>query len=353
MACCRPANGFIVEAFVRTPVSLKVFFKYNFKLEKILIDAKVNRHETNGFQIFTSIDREKPYFRRVCQLTNTSKKSHEYVFEKRKQIVVDDTESKMNRAYFGACPLAYIENVCVVNIVITQTLNSTSPCMKSLKIIGLIPKTLVLDVPHQIPVSLNPPEVPKEFIDELTNELMRVPIEMPSGKKIDKTTFDTYLKIQRQNGIFKQTDPFTGIEVGSTHTIRVHDELKAKIDRFRLQTNIAPSSPTQSALVDTLKRKLPISFHESGESDGQDRPLTSKRCLSDKPADSTKKCFCCQNESQNLYEIEMCKHAYCRHCLISIKNVCVLCKTKFDSRHVVHLYRERFCRQYKAIATDN
>jgi U-box domain-containing protein 5 len=42
--------------------------------------------------------------------------------------------------------------------------------------------------------------IPSEFIDLITNEIMVLPVLLPSGKSIDKSTLDKYLA-NRRNGV--------------------------------------------------------------------------------------------------------------------------------------------------------
>ena len=63
-------NGFVVDTFVKPPVSIEIVFRQPINIEKIIIDAKVNTKISNYFSIYTSIDskEEKSNFRQIAKV---------------------------------------------------------------------------------------------------------------------------------------------------------------------------------------------------------------------------------------------------------------------------------------------
>ena len=73
--------------------------------------------------------------------------------------------------------------------------------------------------------------IPAHFLDELTFEIMSVPMLLPSGHMVDRCTLD---KTQEADLMFGRppTDPFTGVPFSSAHQPRFRPHIKAQIDQF-------------------------------------------------------------------------------------------------------------------------
>uniref|UniRef100_A0A3Q3KA59 U-box domain-containing protein n=1 Tax=Monopterus albus TaxID=43700 RepID=A0A3Q3KA59_MONAL len=83
----------------------------------------------------------------------------------------------------------------------------------------------------QQPVSLSTPE---EFLDPITQEVMTLPMLLPSGVSLDNTTLEEYHKREATWGR-PPNDPFTGVPFTSTSQPLPNPQLKTRIDRFLLQ----------------------------------------------------------------------------------------------------------------------
>ena len=71
---------------------------------------------------------------------------------------------------------------------------------------------------------------PAEFFDSITNELMKTPFLLPSGKNIDKITLNKYLATK--NDYSPPSDPFTRVPFTDQHKPILNAELKSRIDLF-------------------------------------------------------------------------------------------------------------------------
>ncbi|KAM8808110.1 RNF37 protein, partial [Eudromia elegans] len=109
-------------------------------------------------------------------------------------------------------------------------------------------------------------DVPEEFLDPITLEIMTFPMLLPSGKVIDQSTLEKCNRSEASWGRVP-SDPFTGVAFSQHSQPLPHPTLKARIDHFLLQHSIpgtnlvgraraadtlAPSSLT----VSSLKRKM-------------------------------------------------------------------------------------------------
>ena len=74
-------------------------------------------------------------------------------------------------------------------------------------------------------------QIPESFLDEITYEVMLVPMLLPSGHYVDQTTIDKFSSVENSWGR-PSADPFTGVAFTSTVKPRFCAHLKAQIDEF-------------------------------------------------------------------------------------------------------------------------
>ena len=77
--------------------------------------------------------------------------------------------------------------------------------------------------------------VPSEFIDPITFNIMTLPILLPSGNTIDNSTLEKHIAMERNWGR-QPCDPFTGVPLGNK--IVPNAALKYRIDNFLLSADI-------------------------------------------------------------------------------------------------------------------
>lgn len=74
-------------------------------------------------------------------------------------------------------------------------------------------------------------DIPGDFQDALTFELMVQPVVLPSGQVIDQSTLDKHIQAEERWGR-QATDPFTGVLLCGQNTPKFLPELKARIDQY-------------------------------------------------------------------------------------------------------------------------
>lgn len=79
--------------------------------------------------------------------------------------------------------------------------------------------------------------IPEEFLDPITQEVMMLPMLLPSGVSVDNTTLEEHQKREATWGR-PPNDPFTGVPFSSTSQPLPNPHLKNRIDRFLLQKGI-------------------------------------------------------------------------------------------------------------------
>lgn len=116
-------------------------------------------------------------------------------------------------------------------------------------------------------------DVPEEFLDPITLEIMPCPTLLPSGKVIDQSTLEKCNLSEAAWGRVP-SDPFTGLAFTPQSQPLPHPSLKARIDRFLLQHSISgcrllgraqtPSAMTPSVItLPSRKRKTEQAEHSS------------------------------------------------------------------------------------------
>ncbi|KAM9360421.1 RING finger protein 37 [Symphorus nematophorus] len=79
--------------------------------------------------------------------------------------------------------------------------------------------------------------IPEEFLDPITQEIMILPMLLPSGVSVDNTTLEEH---QRREATWGRppNDPFTGVPFTSTSQPLPNPQLKSRIDHFLLQNRM-------------------------------------------------------------------------------------------------------------------
>ena len=156
----------------------------------------------------------------------------------------------------------------------------------------------------------NETNIPNEFIDSITQEIIRLPIRLPSSNLIDKSTLDRYMEEQIKNKEIVK-DPFTNMPLDK-NSLKIDDNLKSKIDHFLLDNNKSLSQIDSASTGNSKKRKSNEQY--------------CSLCLNSKSI------------GKNFYEITNCTHLFCRTCLINLNKICIICKKSFDNSQVVKIY---------------
>ncbi|XP_070690227.1 RING finger protein 37 [Pempheris klunzingeri] len=79
--------------------------------------------------------------------------------------------------------------------------------------------------------------IPEEFLDPITQEVMMLPMLLPSGVSVDNSTLKEHQKREATWGR-PPNDPFTGVPFTSTSQPLPNPQLKSRIDHFLLQKGI-------------------------------------------------------------------------------------------------------------------
>ena len=80
-------------------------------------------------------------------------------------------------------------------------------------------------------------DIPEEFMDAITCDIMTIPMLLPSGHNVDSSTLDKHCAVEETWGRVP-SDPFTGIPFSEMHKAVPNSALKVRIDKFLLSSGL-------------------------------------------------------------------------------------------------------------------
>lgn len=199
--------------------------------------------------------------------------------------------------------------------------------------------------------------IPQEFLDDLTNEIMILPYILPSGKIVDKSTLEKHNE-QEAHWNRQANDPFTSIPYNDNSKPVYHTSLKARIDEFLIQNENFGSKRTVGGKEQSCSKLVKTDIDRKEESIEKVTVNTSatllqssSNSLNDVLADvlskipdrttikqkEQKECGKCKTE-RDLYKIVSCSHLICRNCITNEKKLCPNCQIEYDSAKIVKVH---------------
>ena len=308
-------SHFMAEYYIKCPIEIVLTFPCLINISAIVIHPKVNSHRTRSFILFTVF--QKPIVSNIqfpcsyrnnlsddlCRKKNrfimnqvgiyresvsSEKFSEEIVFKNKlhpKQYVSFSANADSMREI-----QAHSSVYSCSNIVIKITW-ATIPTIKKIEVWGtltnpnskVVSSLFLMRIQEQYPsniesnieqepakekeyserkfIDLNVLEnIPEEFIDPITCSIMTIPMLLPSGNTVDKSTLDKFV-IEEQNYGRLPSDPFTGIVFNANKQPVPNSSLKCRIDRAFLTNNKFKEFNTCSSIFvnkktcDTVKEK--------------------------------------------------------------------------------------------------
>ena len=190
-------------------------------------------------------------------------------------------------------------------------------------------------------------DIPNEFLDGLTFELMHVPMVLPSGQIVDKKTIDTHDQNERSHGRLPN-DPFTGKPYTDNLRPRLDTVLKSRIDSFCIKRSgsLVPLKK-RSELVEEKKPASPSVKKLKRDTE----PTTSSCVLSNLLKDRTpllvtkveEVCSGCRAKDL-VYRLASCSHFLCRNCALKLhtsNNNCNRCGKSFARSEVIKYHDQK------------
>lgn len=179
--------------------------------------------------------------------------------------------------------------------------------------------------------------IPEDYLDAITWEIMTLPMTLPCGRSVDRTTLERHHSNDASWGR-SASDPFTGLLFTAERRPLLNAALKAEIDRYMLANQHRPDVRLAPRTVGTSTAKR---TRDNG--DGPARKWSRPGAAAERL-----RCHGC-GATDVLYTIRTCKHCICRECLLGPERLrrfpesetftpCARCERPFKSADVQRCY---------------
>lgn len=328
--------GFMAYNVSKPPVDLIFKLMCPVKISSIKIWTTIGSLKTTGVEIST-IFRNKTYKISECYFRD-EKNSQGFYFHPESQTLNMDYPENFEKSVFLISQRLSYNNAEIVKISIKKTLKCV-PVIKRIEIWGkphfkFKQKTYLLWNPNieKLTKEESPKtienlhlkqviQIPEEFLDSITYEVMAIPMILPSGKMVDQTTID------RINGM----DPFTGLLFTNESKPILNPSIKLQIDSFLFKNcdNEGIKQIPRTA-GKRLRESKDVEEYKRLKS-GSSGVYTQRRS-----PESISNCFKCKID-KNLYRIDFCSHIICKSCIQNEENLCS-CGQVFYSKNVIKFH---------------
>ncbi|XP_011499176.1 PREDICTED: RING finger protein 37 [Ceratosolen solmsi marchali] len=259
-------KGFLAYSCIKPPVTIDFIFISNIQISHVIVWPQVGAQKSCGFQLSVkSSDTSNEPFT-VISTAFLQKGETGISFHQREISCNVDMSAPINFVKHSIKSMNITNYASILRLNILKTENSV-PALGKVEIWGrvspkcgkdiamnvmalwmnrfndlTVSKTATTSIENnqrqkkereQVSSSLN---VPEEFLDPITFEIMTQPIILPSGKIIDQKTLEKYGYNEATWGR-PVSDPFTGIHFNNVHKPIAALPLKARIDKFLLENS--------------------------------------------------------------------------------------------------------------------
>lgn len=374
------SRGFIAYTTMKPPTDIDFQLICNIGLSHILISTRIGAHRSSGIEVF--VRNSNGEFVAICKAIFEGDGvifCNSKYYSKNKQPPVA-AANDYHLCYFRSNEFRAFINTDFIRIRILRT-NGTVPCLGAVEIWGYVSRSCSQETAQTIRRLLNKKsqtshsndivndlnkidcekfEIPDDFKDSLTYELMAIPMTLPSGHTIDQSTLEKCLATDASCGRHG-CDPFTGLKYTNCRKPVLNVALKTRIDMFLLKNshlpeiysvkrtlgrssdyqlvrnNIKTNNSTVGNYSDITQvaKKIKIDSCSSGNVDLDD---AVNKVMNNKdfvrftsvsfPENTVRDVNCCAvcDKKENLYVLP-CKHFYCRDCSLKVlsKDKCRVC----------------------------
>ncbi|CAG9830034.1 unnamed protein product [Diabrotica balteata] len=353
-------RGFISYSAIKPPVEVEFEFICPVNIHYIIINTTVGNQKCSGIELLAKKQNSDYISIGKCIYENSG-----IVFCNSRKYsntqLPPNCDTSFHLAFFKSHTFQHFLNAQSIKIIIFRTEKSV-PCIGSVEVWGIPSKScskltvntigkLATGSKKEISGSTSESnseefKIPEDFKDDLTYELMTIPMTLPSGKTIDQSTLEKQIESEKSFGR-KPCDPFTGIKFNETLKPVINVGLKSRIDMFVLQNSHRSElfnhkrilgGTSNNDFINTKKRT-----YCSDDSDLEKALSEAKRNANFKTftydEKETNTCIMCKSLFSFLYKIP-CDHFYCRQCLLTVsRNLeCVICKKAFSTKDVKKCY---------------
>lgn len=418
--------GFMAYRVVKPPIELHFSLKCRIELCAIKMWTQIDSLKSTGFEVHVNGDDASREYHKIGSFFNLKENSLQFVNTQYSSPGYE-CDSSVTCAQLYPSTRIHTRKVKNIKICIKQSNRSCVPVLKRIEVWGKVsiferneqhqeilrliaeadateavqmygcPSTNENTSPIQTiddSTESSQMDVPETFLDEITYEIMALPMILPSGKVIDNTSLMKHNKEEERWGRLP-SDPFTGQIFTDKRKPILDVRLKSQIDTFLLKNCDRSDVGSVPRTVGTLKKRkndqvtaTDINGQDSNEGTLHANSLTmSKRALLanvneeatcsqasssytipngldskvqnilrtrkytklNKDNEETlclNNCYQCQTKhekhSNSLYIIRLCSHLICRNCLVDGNVKLCKCGREFSNFHIrkYHITRE-------------
>ncbi|CAF2644660.1 unnamed protein product [Rotaria sp. Silwood2] len=282
------SNGFLIDPLQRPPIDIYIRFPFNIDIKHIYLSPSIGHHRSTLIEISVNhqiidektswlinsmnksniLNVEQISFHRIVQILNEDE------ITQRIEIYDHDNEQSTNntRKYRFSSYLHLI-NCSTIKITIKRAWRLSSCALKYLQIWAIlsnsIPNELKIKLqqiisPHSHELSSSSStndknssqssstkinDIPSEFLDSLTYDLMLIPMLLPSGNLIDRTTLEKCIN-EDIRWCRVPRDPFTLEAFTEITQPVVAQQLKIRIDQYLSEHQNDPKYRNHRRLLD-------------------------------------------------------------------------------------------------------
>ena len=267
----------MADSFIRPPVSLTLHLPVPVRLARLSWDTRLGSQASSFFEVLVTTELSAlaggSGGHEAGQLRAGRGEARDGRIEFRNPRLVTWTDSGAAHMLCTRDQRPALARVTAVTIRILRTEANTVPCLANIKIFGMssglkefkaaenqiIQKSLTsenssslsqasffggssseeskLDIhstsSSDVRINSDDADIPEEFLDSITQALMLLPMSLPSGHNVDRSTIDRCGEMFATWG-GQPRDPFTGRLFSESHQPIFNAALKARIDKFRL-----------------------------------------------------------------------------------------------------------------------
>lgn len=204
-------------------------------------------------------------FQRIAQILNEDETTRRIeIFDH------DNDQSSAHTSKYRFSSNSHLINCSTLKITIKRTWRLSSCALKYLQIWGSLSNSIPADLMRRLDQMICPPplpavplsdmpqpssttnEIPSEFLDALTCDLMLIPMLLPSGYLIDRSTLEKCLAEDQRWSRFPR-DPFTLVSFTEMTQPVVAQQLKLRIDQFLSEHQNDPKYRHYGRVLDPSK----------------------------------------------------------------------------------------------------
>ncbi|UJR15336.1 hypothetical protein I4U23_002285 [Adineta vaga] len=298
-------NGFLADSLQRPPVDIYIRFPFNIDIKHIYLGPSLGHHRSTLIEFCVNHQRMEEKTSWLIDSSNKSNliNSRQLTFYRIAQILNEDetiqrieiydhdneqTNSNTSKYRFSAN--THLINCSSIKITIKRTWRVSSCALKYLQIWGSLSNSIPTEFKTKLqellfPTPVQPSasndsisskvseEIPSDFLDSLTSDLMLIPMLLPSGHLIDRTTLEKCIAEDTRWSRLPR-DPFTLKSFTEVTQPVVAQQLKMRIDQFLSEHQNDPKYRQYGRILDakqtisdrnlfSLKRK---SDHDDSQS---------------------------------------------------------------------------------------